>query len=199
MAKVINYDHTFGGLSSPIPTSDLDDNFGNVEAAMASLNTFSNYLLDTGAADAYAVTLDAGTSATLTNGLMIQVKIANANTTASTLNFNGTGAKSIKNIDGAATVAGQLPGGGFVTFIYSTSASAWILLTPSPTKVSGNFSASGSITAGTTILTGNPTGGTAQTLRVGSSFSVLATAPNITIQVELAGNIYYLHAKTTND
>lgn len=130
MADVVTFDHTFGGLSSPIPTSYLDDNFGNVGDALADLNTFGNYLLDTGAVNAYVVTLAAGLSGALTNGLQIQVKIANENTDVSTLNYNGTGAKSIKNLDGTGVVPGQLPSGAIVNFVYSSAATSWLLTTP---------------------------------------------------------------------
>lgn len=50
-----------------------------------------------------------------------------------------------------------------------------------------------------TIKTGNPAGGTAQTYKLGSAATVSPTSPNRTIQIEVNGTIYYLHAKTTND
>ena len=201
MAAVVTYDHDFGGLSSPIPTSYLDDDFGNAADALASLNTFSNYLLDTGAANAYVVTLGAGLTATLTNGLMIQVKIANANTTASTLNFNGTGAKSIKNIDGSAPVAGQLPASSIVTFIYSTSGTAWFLMTPYIGVVPGNLSVAGTLALGTSgmTVTGTATGWgfgvTPSAWSVGKALEVgfLGSAlwSDAIDDVYLTGNTYY--------
>ncbi len=49
------------------------------------------------------------------------------------------------------------------------------------------------------ITTGTPTGGTARPLKVGSAFSVSPTSPDRTIQIELNGVTYFLHAKTTNN
>lgn len=152
MADVITYDHTFGSLPGPVPLSDLDDNFGNVSDALASLNTFSNYLLDTGAADAYVVTLGAGTTASLANGLMIQMKAVNTNTAASTLNFNGTGAKAIKNMDGSALTAAQIAANAIMSLIYSASATAWLLLTPCTLIDSYTATLTGCTTAPTTTV-----------------------------------------------
>lgn len=47
--------------------------------------------------------------------------------------------------------------------------------------------------------TANPTGGTAATWRLGTVATVSPTSPNRTIEVEIGGTLYYIHAKTTND
>ena len=49
------------------------------------------------------------------------------------------------------------------------------------------------------LRTGNPTGGTAATWKLGTVASVSPTSPNRTIEVDIGGTIYYIHAKTTND
>ena len=49
------------------------------------------------------------------------------------------------------------------------------------------------------IKTAGPTGGTAQPWRLGSVATVSPTSPNRTIEVEVNGTTYYLHAKTTNN
>jgi hypothetical protein len=49
------------------------------------------------------------------------------------------------------------------------------------------------------IQTAAPSGGTAATFKVGVAASVSPTAPNRTIQLDVGGTLYYLHAKTTND
>jgi hypothetical protein len=49
------------------------------------------------------------------------------------------------------------------------------------------------------IKTGAPSGGTAQPWKLGTVATVSPTSPNRTIEVEVNGTIYYLHAKTTND
>lgn len=49
------------------------------------------------------------------------------------------------------------------------------------------------------VRTDAPTGGTAATWKLGTVASVNPTSPNRTIEVEIGGVTYYLHAKTTND
>jgi len=49
------------------------------------------------------------------------------------------------------------------------------------------------------IKTTAPTGGTAAAWKLGTVASVSPTSPDRTIEVEINGQIYYLHAKTTND
>ena len=49
------------------------------------------------------------------------------------------------------------------------------------------------------LKTDAPTGGTAATWKLGTVASVTPTSPDRTIEVDIGGTIYYLHAKTTND
>ncbi len=49
------------------------------------------------------------------------------------------------------------------------------------------------------LLTGAPSGGTAKPFKVGAAATVSPTAPDRTIEIEIDGTTYYLHAKTTND
>jgi hypothetical protein len=118
MADVVSLTHTFGGLSSPVPLNYLDANYTDITDAIASLNTFSNYLVDTGAANAYIVTLGAGLTCSLAAGLTVQFKAANVNTADSTLNVNGTGAKNILNANGAALGPGQIPASAIISVMY---------------------------------------------------------------------------------
>jgi hypothetical protein len=152
MTKVISYSHTFGGLSSPVPLSYLDDDLANVNTAMASLNTFANYLVDTGAVNAYAVTTDAGTVATLAAGLPIQVKIANGNTSASTLAINGGVATPIKTTAGAALSSGMMPAGGIAIFQFDGT--NFQLLNPTPLGVfTKSFTSADQVITGAGALT----------------------------------------------
>lgn len=50
-----------------------------------------------------------------------------------------------------------------------------------------------------TIKTSAPVGGTAAEWKLGTVASVSPTAPDRTIEVEIGGTIYYVHAKTTNN
>lgn len=49
------------------------------------------------------------------------------------------------------------------------------------------------------ILTAAPSGGTAKPWKLGNVAAVTPTSPNRTIEVEIDGVTYYLHAKTTNN
>lgn len=100
------------------PIAIIDSNFTPLYGGLNSLNTFGNYYADSGAANAYVVTITARQTATLAAGLMVQFKAANANTTASTLNVSGTGAKNILNFNGTALTAGQIPANAVVNVMY---------------------------------------------------------------------------------
>lgn len=100
------------------PVAIIDSNFTPIYNGILSLNTFGNYYVDSGAANAYVVTLTARQAATLAAGLPVQLKAANANTGASTLNVNGTGALAIKTPGGSALSAGQIPANAIVSVMY---------------------------------------------------------------------------------
>ena len=90
-----------------------------VHSALGAIQEES-YAVDSGTANNYIVTLSPGPSSYYA-GLNVNVKIANSNTTASTLNVNGLGAVTIKVfIDGviADIPAGALPAGLVAKFIY---------------------------------------------------------------------------------
>jgi hypothetical protein len=81
------------------------------------VNIYDNYAVDTGAADAYVVTLDPAPTA-YTAGMTIAFKAVNANTGASTVNVNGLGVKSLKKNGGTALSSGDIPAGYIVVAIY---------------------------------------------------------------------------------
>lgn len=75
------------------------------------------YKADTGAADAYVVTLDKVPSSYVA-GLSITMKAVNANTGACTLNANSLGVRSVKRTDGTDPAAGDIPAGGVIQVVY---------------------------------------------------------------------------------
>lgn len=120
---------TFAGLAPPWSLTQLDTNVGNLQTAFGLQNNFSNYLVDAGAANAYVVTPAAGITGTLTAGLVLQFKTANANTGASTLNYNALGVKNILNMDGSALSANQILATGITQVVYDGT--QFVLLNPS--------------------------------------------------------------------
>jgi hypothetical protein len=55
------------------------------------------------------------------------------------------------------------------------------------------------LTVGSSLTTGAPSGGTAAAWKLGTVATVSPTSPNRTIEVDIGGTIYYIHAKTTNN
>jgi hypothetical protein len=94
-------------------SADVKTEFQAVETGLALLPAIAvlnegrvNYGADTGAADAYVVTVPQ--TVTLTKGMVFSFFPANANTTASTINLNALGAVSAKRPDGTALEVGDL-------------------------------------------------------------------------------------------
>lgn len=56
--------------------------------------------------------------ASLTDGLIVAIKVLNGNTGATTLNLQGLGAESVVNADGTPLSGGQLTAGGYALFIF---------------------------------------------------------------------------------
>jgi hypothetical protein len=57
----------------------------------------------------------------------------------------------------------------------------------------------GNLTVVGSLTTGAPSGGTAAAWKLGTVATVSPTSPNRTIEVDIGGTIYYIHAKTTNN
>lgn len=101
------------GSSGQVLTSNGTNPFWTSPSA-----TNTNYAPDTGAANAYVVTLSPALGA-YTTGVLVQFKATNANTTASTVNVNGLGVKTIKKNDGATDlVANDIKIGQIVSLEY---------------------------------------------------------------------------------
>jgi hypothetical protein len=54
-------------------------------------------------------------------------------------------------------------------------------------------------TIASSLTTAAPSGGTAAAWKLGTVATVSPTSPNRTIEVDIGGTIYYIHAKTTNN
>lgn len=100
------------------PLSTIDGDFTAVYNPLVALSTFGNFYIDSGAANAYVITVSSPQTVALAAGLPIQFKAANANTGASTLAINALGAKNILNANGTALSAGQIPANAIMTVMY---------------------------------------------------------------------------------
>lgn len=88
----------------------------------------TNYAADSGAADAYVVTLSPAITS-YTQGMVVRFKATNANTGASTLNVNGVAAEAIvKNVSDALE-ADDIAAGQLCTVVYDAT-NKWTLQVP---------------------------------------------------------------------
>jgi len=85
-------------------------------AELIAMQKYIKPVTDTGTANAYKATVENVTA--YFDGLTVLVKIANANTGASTLNVNSLGAKPIKKEKDVDLSANDLKAGQYVKFVY---------------------------------------------------------------------------------
>lgn len=109
--------NVFQDETSAILLSSLDDNFTEITSRINDANTYSNYAVDSGAANAYIITYT-NIVATYTAGLSLQFQASNTNTGASTINVNGQGLKNIVLPNGAALPAGSITAGSIIDIQY---------------------------------------------------------------------------------
>jgi hypothetical protein len=97
--------------SADIVTQDNSDDSMALKAIQHLIQRgLPKYGVDTGAANTLVVSLSPAL-AEYKAGLVVHVLVNKSSTSASTINFNGLGAKSITHVDGAALVADDLVGG----------------------------------------------------------------------------------------
>lgn len=90
----------------------------SISTIAAILKSTPYYAADTGAADAYVVTLSP-VPAAYTTGMVVRFKAANTNTTTSTVNVNGLGTKTIKRLGGTTDMSvGDIASGQMITIVY---------------------------------------------------------------------------------
>jgi hypothetical protein len=156
--------YTFAAASGSIPLSQLDTNFTQLTTFLNNPNNFANYLVDSGAANAYVVAFAAGDAPTsYIAGLTLVIKITNANSSASTLNVNSLGVKNITKNGATALAGGELQASSVVVLVYDGTQFQLITSVASPggsnTQVqfnnSGAFGGSSSLTWNGTTLSAN--------------------------------------------
>lgn len=121
---------TVWGSNTTGTTTQLDNNFTALKNAINDFNSYKNYLVDTGAANAYVVALPSNITGLLTDGLQIQVKFTNPNSGQSVINYNSTGNANIVNMDGSVLGANQIAANMIGIIQYSNAIVAWMLQTP---------------------------------------------------------------------
>ncbi|UOF81581.1 hypothetical protein [Bacteriophage sp.] len=148
----------FATATSTIPLSQLDGNFNAVTGYLNDLNNYSNYVADTGTANAIVLNYPSGiTTTSIATGTQLQFQAANSNTDTSTLTVQVNAstilaAKTIYNEDGSTLSASEILAGGIYTVVYNGT--NWIL---SGGGAGSGASAGGMIYENTQTLTSNYT------------------------------------------
>lgn len=150
--------NVFQNATSTIPLSQLDANFTQITNALNDLNNYSNYIVDSGTANAIVCNFPSGiTTSTISAGCPITFKASNANTGSTTLlvQVNSStilAATTIKNEDGSNLTGAEFRVGGIYTVVYNGT--NWIL---SGGGGGGGAEAGGMIYENTQNLTANYT------------------------------------------
>jgi hypothetical protein len=101
-------------------TNALETGLDKLPSESNIKNGLINYGTDSGAADAYVVTMPY-TPTAYTDGMLVAFKADNVNTGACTVNVDSLGAKSIKRQDGSAPIAGDIAANKIVELRYNST------------------------------------------------------------------------------
>ena len=174
MAKPVNIPNTFATSTSAIPLSYLDQDFNALANATNDLATYSNYVIDTGAVNAYIANYPTSiVTSSLIAGLRLQFKAANTNTGASTLNVQvnsvSIGSGSVRLSDGTAIPANTILANAIVDVQYDGT-NFQVMNDPSGgAEIITNLTLSGNLAVtGTSTFTGNVTANIANITTISS-------------------------------
>ncbi|TPK85323.1 hypothetical protein [Mesorhizobium sp. B2-4-17] len=185
-------------MAEGMPPSALNDGVRQVMGRVAE------YLADNGGAlvaggTANAITVTANSAFTAyADGLPLALRIASANTAATTINANGLGAKSVRKMVGAGEVAlsgAELQPNGIFLFRYSTAlnsaAGGWLLLNPA-VDVPNMVTLTGSQTLTNKSLTSPAMTGTptTPTATAGTNTTQVASTAFVTAGIAALSTVY---------
>jgi hypothetical protein len=118
---------------------------------------------------------------------------------ANTLTFDTSGNAAVLNVRENATLTAAI---GTVTgdlYLQTQQAGKKVYIKTGNAATAATFDQNQKAEFAATIKTAAPAGGTAAEWKLGTVASVSPTSPNRTIEVDIGGTIYYIHAKTTNN
>lgn len=161
--------------------SHLNDAYDAIEVALDKLpgedelrsNTVYD-ATDSGAADAYVLTLSYYTAASYTDGMVIKFKASATNTGASTVNLNSIGTKSLLRNDGSALSAGDVEEDEHVVITYNSTSDVF-KITGTPPTGAGTMA---SQNANSVAITGGSVGGVTGTGNTWTTTTLAGTTTN---------------------
>lgn len=140
---------------SPGSSADMRTEFAEIEDGFDMLPTetalkqgiVNTQMSDTGAADAYAISLTYVTTLSGADGTAVAFQAANDNTGASTLNVSGLGAKTIVTLAAAALTSGDIKANGVYLCVYDETNDRWVLLNRDNASASETAAAASAVAA----------------------------------------------------
>ena len=163
------------------PNAGPDTDLNMLGKAMAAYANAANVYDDSGAADAYVLSIATNLKAVTKyyDNMMIVFKAGNSNTGASTVNVETLGVKDIKLPDGTALGAGDIISGKYVTAIYNLSDDRFEIVKPviPGGSVQVVSTQDGAVATGTTAL---PNDDTIPQITEGDEYMTLAITPKRT-------------------
>jgi hypothetical protein len=155
---------------TPVPAANQLISVARFTNSSLDVSGAINSHLDTGTTNALVITTPL-TLSSIPTGMPLNVKVANPNTSAVTINLNGLGAVQATKQNGAALVFGDLCANHEYSFVYNGT--SWDLTTPSCTApISGVSSVSGD--SGSIITNSSSTGAVTLVFGTESAHTVLA-------------------------
>jgi hypothetical protein len=117
------------------PAGGPDTDLFMLSKAIAAYANAGNVYQDSGAANAYVLSLTTNLLEVdaYYDNMAVKFKAGNTSTGASTVNVNGIGVKNITTPDGVALVSGAIIGDEYYTLVYNLSSDRFELLIPSET------------------------------------------------------------------
>jgi len=190
MAGSLVIPNQFQNQSGPIPLSQLDADFTAVVNTVNNTLTYANYYADSsGVANSIIVTIVSPQTFSYTAGQVLFVKVANANSGATTINVNGLGAISVRTSSLAALSSGALVAGGIYPLMYDGT--YFQLQTQATSITSGQITAALGYTAGYINIPQNTQGANYTLLAtdVGKHINLAAGGVNLNASVFSAGDV----------
>lgn len=173
--------NTFASATTTIPLSQLDGDFSTIVGYINDLNNYTNYVADTGTANAVLLNYPSGiTTTSIATGTALVFKAAFANTGSATLTVQVNSstiatATTIYDEDGSALTANEILANGIYTVVYNGS--NWILVGGG---AGSGASAGGAVYENTQTIIANYTMTTGKN---GESVGPITVASGITVTI----------------